>query len=352
MSKISSAPHDLGLRRIGALEEADNLVFDLVTFGETLVRLSPPGPEVIEQAAALTMYPAGSELNVSVAARRLGLRVSYVSKVANNPLGHYIVNKCREQGVDVSHIKYSDTDRQGLYFFENNAPPRPGVAYYDRANSAFANVTMVDFDWASIVANTRIFLASGINPALSPSAHEVTLAAVKAAHRAGKLVAFDINYRSKLWDTKTAERVLREYFPYVSILFTSGGDAADVLGFSMPPGEDLALRISDKLGIPTVCLVYGPVPDSSALWRVVCSCHGKTYAAEQTGTLNTVDRLGAGDAFAGGFLTGFLEQGPELGVQMGNAVMTLKQTYKGDIAWVTREHVATQLAGTAGMIER
>lgn len=326
--------------------------FDLVAFGETLVRLSPPGPEIIEQATALTMYPAGSELNVSVAARRLGLKVSYVSRVANNPLGHYIVNKCREQGVDVSNIKYSDTDRQGLYFFENNAPPRPGVAYYDRANSAFANVTMEDFDWASIVADTKIFLASGINPALSPSAHKVTLAAVKAAHGAGKIVAFDLNYRSKLWDTRTAQTVLREYLPYVSILFTSGGDARDVLGYTEPPGEELALKLSDELDIPTVCVVYGPGPASSALWRAVCASNGETYAAEQTGTLITVDRLGAGDAFAAGFLTGFLEQGPELGVQMGNAVMTLKQTYKGDIAWVTREHVVTQLAGTAGMIKR
>ena len=327
-------------------------MFDLVAFGETLVRLSPPGPEVIEQATALAVYPAGSELNVSIAAQRLGLKVSYVSKVANNPLGRYIVNKCREHGVDVSSLEYSDTDRQGLYFFENNAPPRPGIAYYDRADSAFANVSLGDFDWPSIVADTKIFLASGINPALSTSAHKVTLAAVQAAHAAGKLVAFDLNYRSKLWDTQTAQRVLSEYLPYVSILFTSGGDAADVLGFSHPPGEDLAVRISEELGIPTVCLVYGPVADSDALWRAVCASEGKTYTAQQEGTLVTVDRLGAGDAFAGGFLTGFLEGGPELGVKMGNAVMTLKQTYKGDIAWVTREHVEAQLAGAAGMIKR
>lgn len=326
-------------------------MFDLIAFGETLVRLSPPGPEVIEQATSLNMYPAGSELNVSVAAKRLGLKVSYISRLANNPLGWWITNKCREHGVDVSYVKYAD-DRQGLYFFENGVPPRPGVAYYDRANSAFANVSLADFDWPSIVAQTKVFLASGINPALSHSAHRVTLEAVKQAHAAGKLVAFDLNYRSKLWDTATAKKVLSEYLPYVSILFTSGGDAADVLGSTDPPGEDLALKMSEELKIPTVCLVYGPGSTSSALWRAVCASNGKTYTAEQQGALRTVDRLGAGDAFAGGFLTGFLEEGPALGVKMGNAVMTLKNTYQGDIAWMTRDVVDAYLAGEGGMIKR
>lgn len=325
--------------------------YDLIAFGETLVRLSPPGPEVIEQAMSLRMYPAGSELNVSVAACRLGLKVSYVSRLANNPLGWWITNRCREHGVDVSHVKYAD-DRQGLYFFENGVPPRPGVAYYDRADSAFANVSLGDFDWASIVSKTKIFLVSGINPALSPSAHQVTLAAVKQADAAGKLVAFDLNYRSKLWDIPTAKRVLSEYLPYVSILFTSGGDARDVLGFTDPPGEDLAVKMSEKLDIPTVCLIYGPGDGSDALWRAICASQGEIYTAEQGGALMTVDRLGAGDAFAGGFLTGFLEAGPELGVKLGNAVMTLKNTYLGDIAWMTRDVVDAYLAGEGGMIKR
>lgn len=325
--------------------------FDLIGFGEALVRLSPPGPGVVEQTMALEMYLAGSELNVSVAARRLGLKVSYISKLADNPLGRWLTNKCREHGVDVSYVEYAD-DRQGLYFFENGVAPRPGVAYYDRAHSAFANVALDDFDWPNIVAKTRVFVASGINPALSSSAHQVTLAAVKAARAAGKVVAFDLNYRSKLWDIRTARKVLSEYLPYVDILFTSGGDAADVLGFTGPLGEDLVLRISEQLDIPTVCLVYGPGAGCDALWRAICASEGKTYIAEQQGALDTVDRVGAGDAFAGGFLTGFLEEGPALGVKLGNAVMTLKNTYKGDISWVTREAVDAYLAGEGGMIRR
>lgn len=325
--------------------------FDLTAFGETLVRLSPPGPQVIEQAMSLQMYPAGSELNVSVAANRLGLKVSYVSRLADNPLGRWIANRCREHGVDVSQVKYTD-DRQGLYFFENGVPPRPGVAYYDRANSAFANVSPEDFDWPSIVSKTRVFLVSGINPALSTSAHQVTLEAVKQAKAAGRLVAFDLNYRSKLWDVDTAKKVLSEYLPYVSILFTSGGDARDVLGFTDPSCDELALKISKELEIPTVCLIYAPGAGSDALWRAVCASEGKIYSVEQEGILTTVDRLGAGDAFAAGFLTGFLEAGPQLGVKMGNAVMTLKNTYLGDIAWMTRDVVDTYLAGEGGMIKR
>ncbi len=213
-------------------------MYDLITFGETMLRLTPEGSKVIEQVSSLNMYPAGSELNVAVSASRLGLSTSYITKLAKNPLGRFINNKCREQGVDTSWIKWSD-DRQGLYFFENGSSPRPGIAYYDRGNSAFSNIKENDIDWEDILENTKILLITGINPALNKMVDSITLNGIKTAKRMGKTVAFDINYRSKLWGMEEAQKRMEEYLPYVDILFTSAGDARDILNLQKAPGDEL-----------------------------------------------------------------------------------------------------------------
>lgn len=326
-------------------------MFDLITFGETMLRLTPEGSKVIEQVSSLNMYPAGSELNVAVSASRLGLSTSYVTKLAENPLGRFINNKCREQGVDTRWIKWSG-NRQGLYFFENGSTPRPGIAYYDREGSAFSNIIETDFNWEDIIDNTKIFLTSGINPALNKRVDSITLNAIKTAKKLGKTVAFDINYRSKLWGLKDAQERMEEYLPFVDILFTSAGDARDILNFQDAPGEKLLRKIADKYDISTVCLIYGSSEESSLLWNIICLSAGKIYATRQKGKLITVDRLGAGDAFAGGFLAGYIESGSKLGIELGNALITLTNTYSGDLTWVTKEQVLSYIAGNDDMVKR
>lgn len=327
------------------------MTVDLTTFGETMVRFTPEGANVIEQSSSLNMYPAGSELNVAVAASRLGLSVSYISRLASNPLGRFINNKCREQGVSTKWMEWTEEERQGLYFFENGSPPRPGMAYYDRTDSAFSRIKPGDFDLSSILAETKIFFTSGISPALSEDAHNVTLEAVKTANQTGKKVAFDVNYRSMLWKPAAAKSRLEEYFPYVDILFTSAGDAMDVLGFSGPPGEKMIKEIAGQYNISTICLIFGP-GEGDSLWQIICLSEGEIYQQGQQGKLETVDRLGAGDAFAGGFLSGYLESGPETGIKIGNAVMTLNNTFKGDLSWVTRQQVELYLQGNEQMLKR
>jgi len=326
-------------------------MFDLITFGETMLRLTPEGSKVIEQVSSLNMYPAGSELNVAVAASRLGISASYVTKLAKNPLGRFINNKCREQGVDTGWVKWSK-DRQGLYFFENGSTPRPGVAYYDREDSAFSKIGPADFNWEFILSNTKVFLTSGINPALNKDVDFVTLSALKVAKQLGKTVAFDINYRSKLWGKKEAQKKMEEYLRYVDILFTSAGDAKEILNIKEAPGEELVRKISEQYDIATVCLIYGSDEENSSLWDIICLSDGKIYRSEQKGKLYTVDRLGAGDAFAGGFLAGYLESGPKLGVNMGNALITLTNTFSGDLTWVTREQIFSFIEGDNDMVKR
>jgi 2-dehydro-3-deoxygluconokinase len=316
-----------------------------------MLRLTPEGSKVIEQVNSLNMYPAGCEMNVAVAASRLGLSVSYITSLASNPLGRFIYNKCREQGVDTGWIKWSKY-RQGLYFFENGTPPRPGIAYYDRENSAFSRIEMDDFEWESILKNTRVFFTSGINPSLNRNVNNITLNAVKTARKMGKIVAFDINYRSKLWGYEEARKTIKDYLPFIDILFTSASDAEYVLNIKESPGEEMVKKIAEEYCIPTISLIYRPEKEKDSIWKIICLSDGNIYTAEQRGELVTVDRLGAGDAFAGGFLTGYLESGPELGVNLGNVLITMNNTYSGDICWITREQAFSFLKENNNLVER
>jgi len=156
---------------------------DLVTFGETMIRLSPLNFRRLEQTNLLDVNVGGSELNVAVAAQRLGLGVAYVTRLTNNPLGRMIANKAREHGVDTSYIVWTDDDRVGTYFVEFGASPRPNSVVYDRRDSAIARIRPGEVDWDAIFKGVKMFHTSGITPALSPTAAEATKEAVQVARR-------------------------------------------------------------------------------------------------------------------------------------------------------------------------
>ncbi len=324
---------------------------DLMGFGEAMLRLSPAGARVIEQSQQLEMYPAGSELNVCAAAARLGLRTSYVSRLGDSPMGRFVANKAREQGVDTSHVQFGP-ERQGVYFFENANPPRPGMAYYDRENTGMAKVTPEHFAWDRLLPTTKLFLTSGITAALSDSAYATVQTALKTASLWGQTqTAFDINYRSKLWTNYEARRALEPLLEFVDILLLSGGDAAGIFGLPLDLDDDLPSEMARRFGLHTVCVIYRP-KGGQMHWKVGCFSNGRTYYAQQDGPLQTVDRLGAGDSFAAGFLTGFLEQGPSFGTKLGCATMALKNTFHGDLNWATREQVDRLMSGSRSTLER
>src|SRR4051812_31700359 len=171
---------------------------DLVTFGEAMVRLTPPGFQRIEQARTLEVHVGGGELNVAVGAARLGLYTRWVSRLTENPLGRMIAARAREQGVDTSRVLWTKDDRAGLYFAELGASPRASTVLYDRAGSAVSRVQPGVVDWKDVFSVARWFHTSGITPALSDSAAAVTAEALAAARQAGMKVSYDLNFRSKL----------------------------------------------------------------------------------------------------------------------------------------------------------
>src|SRR6185436_10951733 len=166
----------------------------LVTFGEAMLRLTPPAFHRLEQAHTLDLHVGGSELNVAVAAARLGLPTRWVSRLPENALGRLVAVRARAQGVDISHVQWTRGDRLGLYFAEVGAAPRPSSVLYDLAGSATSTMEPGTVDWRKALRGTRWFHVSGITPATSASAAAVIAEALSAARAAGVTVSYDLSY--------------------------------------------------------------------------------------------------------------------------------------------------------------
>ncbi len=319
--------------------------YDLVTFGETMIRLSPPNFRRLEQTHLLEVNVGGSELNVAVTAQRLGLRTAYVTRLTRNPLGRMIANKAREHGVDVSHIVWTDEDRVGVYFVEFGASPRPNAVIYDRRDSAMARIRPGEIDWESIFTETKLFHTSGITPALSETATAATEEAVKEAKRAGVKVSIDLNYRARLWSREKAREVMTPLVESADILLTTEEDTARVFGIKAESYEEVAKKLADEFELEAVAITIRETPSVwRNTWTAIVYAEGEIFRGPKY-EIEIVDRVGAGDSFTGGFLYGYLTRGPEAGVNYGVAVSALKQTNPGDICWATPEEVERLLKG-------
>ena len=319
--------------------------YDLVTFGETMIRLSPPNFRRLEQTPVLEVNVGGSELNVAVTAQRLGLRTAYVTRLTRNPLGRMIANKAREHGVDVSHIVWTDGDRVGVYFVEFGASPRPNAVIYDRRDSAMARIQPGEVDWEAVLSGSTVFHTSGITPALSDSAAKATGEAVKIAKGMGLKVSIDLNYRARLWSREKAREVMTPLVESADILLTTEEDTERVFGIKEESYEEVARTLAERFGLEAVAITIRETPSVwRNTWTAIVYAGGEVYRGPKY-EIEVVDRVGAGDSFTGGFLYGYLTQGPEAGVSYGVAVSALKQTNPGDICWATVEEVERLLRG-------
>src|SRR5881394_2439211 len=172
--------------------------YDVITFGEAMIRLSPPQFRRLEQARSLDLFVGGAELNTAVGLARLGRSAAWVSRLTRNPLGRLIANRAREAGVATERVVWTDEDRVGLYFLEFGAAPRASSVLYDRKGAAIAGVRPGMIAWEKVFAGAKWFHVTGITPALSPGAAETTLQALQAAKAAGLGTSVDLNYRAKL----------------------------------------------------------------------------------------------------------------------------------------------------------
>lgn len=316
---------------------------DVITFGETMIRLSPPDHMRLEQTASLNLSAGGAELNVAAGVARLGLKSAYVSRLPSNPLGRLIANKAREFNVDVSHILWAEGERVGVYFVEFGAEPRPIRVYYDRKDSAFAHIQPGMVNWKEVFQGARLFHVGGITPALSASAYEAQKEAMIAAREAGCLVSYDVNYRAALWTIEEARKAQLPLIEYVDILITSLPDQPDISellsGLEGNDPADVAQKVAEKFGFKVVMVTMRKsLSAQRASLTSLAFADGNLYT-DRRYEVETIDPLGGGDACVAGFLTGYLEGDFQHAVRLGNAFSALQQTAPTDLPWATRAEV-------------
>jgi 2-dehydro-3-deoxygluconokinase len=328
-------------------------MYDVVTFGEAMIRLSPPNFQRLEQTKSFDVNPGGAELNVAVGVTRFGLKSAWVSKLPKNGLGYLIRNRAREFGVDCSHIVWSEKGRAGIYFVEFGSSPRASSVLYDRANSSISMVQPGEIDWPKVFAGSKHFHMSGITPALSASASETTAEALKAAKKEGCTVSYDLNYRKKLWTPADAKKIQEPLMENVDILITTEEDTNVVFGIKEKDYEAAAEKLAHTFKFKIVAITLRE--DLSVLrnnWTAIAYQDGKIIRDKKY-EVEIVDRVGAGDSFTAGFLYGWLRGSDvQKGVQYGNAFAALKHTSPGDFNWSTLEEVEAQLKGAGLRISR
>lgn len=317
-------------------------MLDVVTLGETMLRLSPKGQLRLEQAHELEALAGGAESNVAVALARLGLRTGWISKLPDHPVGRLIVGELRRHGVDTSRVVWAPDGRVGICFFERGAAPRPPRVWYDRRGSAITTLDAAEVDWAYLTG-ARAVLVTGITPALAPGLAALSKRIAREVRAAGGVFALDVNYRVKLWSPGDAAACLGELLPSVSILFCGRGDAERVFGLPGDP-EAVARAFREKFAVPTVVLTLGAGGALALADRV--------YRQQRVPRVDVVDPLGAGDAFAAGFLYGYLTDGIQRGLDVGGAMGALACSIVGDFPLVSLGEVEELLGSEDQEIQR
>jgi len=294
-----------------------------------MLRLSVRPGDRLEDAPAFDVHVAGSEANVAYAAARIGLHAAWASVLPDNALGHRVAHTLAAGGVDTSLVRWEKAGRLGLYFVEMGAGPRPIDVLYDRARSTMALATAAAFARAGL-ADTQFFHVSGITLALADSSRELALRAMEEAKARGASVTMDVNYRQRLWNREAAADAVREVAPLVDVLVATAEDARDLFGAD---GVD---QLHAALGVETAVLTLGAEGAIAARGGITVRRGG--HAVE------TIDRVGAGDAFVAGLIWGLVDGSLELGLERGLAMSALKMTLHGDLFRLDAGDVAALLA--------
>lgn len=335
---------------------------DVVTFGEAMLRFVPQGDLRTEQAQAFNITVGGGELNVAVCCSRLGFSSAWVSQLPDNALGRLLLGKVREQDVDDAYVKLTKEGRCGLYFLEQGASPRAAAVLYDRAGSSISLIKPGDVDWKKVFAGVKRFHISGITPALSKSAAETTIEALKAAKAAGVETSYDLNYRSKLWTPAEARACQEPLMQYVDLLITTEEDTKVVFGIeSHKTGDDkfenveaagyrdVAKQLVDTFGFKGVAITLRQNKSVwfNDWWGLYYDAASKAFFEAPKIALEMVDRVGGGDSFAGGLLSALLIKPGDYdhAIRFAVATSALKHTLPGDFAIVSRPEVETLMKG-------
>lgn len=325
-----------------------------LAFGEIMLRLSPPGRQLLLQSPALEVWVAGAEANVATQLARLGHEVGFVSAVPANDLGEGAVTHLRGHGVDVSGIQRRG-ERLGLYFVTSGAGMRATEVIYDRAGSSFAEAPADAWNWEALLDGVDRLHLSGITPALGPVPSEAAVAAAEAAAARGVAVSFDGNWRGKLWERWDGDprAILSRIVAHADLMFGNHRDIALLLDQPFSgDGEDrrreaaeAAFATFPKLQLIASTARHAEHADHHRLSARI-DARDRAAQTEEIVLAGIVDRIGAGDAFAAGVLHALRSAGDvDAATRTGLAVTALKHSLPGDAALFRQADIDAWLAG-------
>ncbi|AEH38216.1 bifunctional 2-dehydro-3-deoxygluconokinase/2-dehydro-3-deoxygalactonokinase [Halopiger xanaduensis] len=318
----------------------------LLTFGETMLRLSPTPGNRLETARQLDFRTAGAESNVAIAASNLGLEATWASKLPDSPLGRRVTREVRSHGVE-TNVAWTDEGRQGAYFIEQGGEPRGTNVIYDRADAAVRTATPDELTDGIDLETVDALYTSGITPALSDRLEATTATLLERAQEAGATTVFDLNYRSKLWSPAEARACCEELLESVDIPVVAARDARSVLDLS-GSDEEIAREIATTYDADVVVVTQGA--EGALALEGDGTVHDQpAFPAE------TTDPIGTGDAFVGGFLASYLageDRDVAGALEYGSATAALKRTINGDLAVLTPAEVEGVIDDADGGIDR
>ena len=339
----------------------------VVTFGEIMLRLAPPGFERFLQTPQFVATFGGAEANVAVALASFGLPASFVTVLPANAIADAAVAELRRFGVDTSRIVRA-SGRLGVYYLEAGANQRPSRIVYDRDHSAMALAKPGDISWQPVLAEAKWFHITGITPALSSSAADLALESVRSAHAAGLTVSCDLNYRKNLWKWgKTAREVLPEFVKLTDVLIANEEDIQVALGLEAEVDiqsgqldraqyEKLASRVRSAYpNLRAIAITLRESLSASHNGWSACLHDGQHFlTSHRYDITHIVDRVGAGDCFAAGLIYGMLNglTGQET-LEFAVAASCLKHSIPGDFSRVSVTEVNALLKeGGSGRVQR
>ncbi len=330
-----------------------------------MLRLSPQGNDRFIQSESFRIIPGGGEANVAISLANYGHNACFVSKLPKHEIGQIALNAMRRYGVDCQYIARGG-DRIGLYYAETGASMRPSKVIYDRAHSAIAEASINDFDFDEIMKDADWFHWSGITPAISDKAAELTRLACEAAKRHNVTVSVDLNFRKKLWTSEKAISIMRPLMKYVDVCIGNEEDAELCLGFK--PDADVEGGKTDAAGYQGIFkqmrnefgfkYVVSTLRESFSAthngWKALIYDGNEFYESKRYDIEPIVDRVGGGDSFSGGLIHGLLTKATQgEALEFAVAASALKHTINGDFNLVSADEVEALAQGNAnGRVQR
>jgi 2-dehydro-3-deoxygluconokinase len=345
----------------------DYLVARFVAFGEIMLRLNPPGFRRFLQADSLEVSYAGAEASVAVSLANHGVSSAFVTCLPSNEIGQAAINYLRRFGVDTSFM-IRKGERIGVFFVEIGANQRPSKVIYDRAHSAISEVKPGIIPWDQVFSGAKWFHFTGITPAISQSAADVCLEAVKSARDKGLNVSCDLNYRGKLWKYgKTATEIMTQLMPYVDIVSGNEEDCEKMFGIkgadvgvaeevSADKYLEVAIKLAERFpNLKKVCVTLrGSISATHNTWSAVLYDGRRLHTTKKYDITNVVDRLGGGDAFTGALIYALLSgKSDQDALDFATAASALKHSILFDLNLVSVEEIeALVREGGAGRVQR